>query len=573
MKRIVLWIMTCLLMAGLGTAHALTGEEALEKVSGYLTEVYSYTTEDAEKFEAYAELIPEGWYITYWHQDHPEWAYSAVYHSDNERLTNTLTPFYHNDQYDQYPGEGSVREGLNRARKNGWFVIWEDHMRQELVHYMKEWGITPTQRLSEGLSTGKITPGNALHEYFVSCYGDQLKWTPALKQWHDAEMEYYGFTLTDDEPVTEGIITWKDTGYNDLEVEMTRFIGEVPEALKEAFSHPKLEGWTCLCGATAQNAENRFGYGIAVFEKEGIRLLTALRCEADGSGWWISPVSEQALYTDRKLYILPESADSKNRFTIVYDVSDSETEKLNVSVGNMDDKRLDVFVNQYFRMDEATGNGLMIQFDSAVKAIVYENHRKKTEEQSNAAFSTAMSMLDMADFPTSLEELKAFEQELIPEGYALVRGVHLRQKTSSRSKDLGEYNAGVLAKVLGTEPGDPWMWYHVQIGRAEGYMASSYVDEAVNEKTAYVINHVLPVAQARKELKLRKGMSRLSGTVQTVPEGTQMHVLADCDGGWLHVSIPQGAFSWNMDLNGTDGYVREKDVKLGGTPIALEWSR
>ena len=572
MKRIALWLLTILMMAGVCTAHALTKEEALEKVSGYLTEVYSYTTEEAEQFEAYADLTSDGWYITYWHRDHPGWAYTAVYHSDNEQLTNALTPFYTADQYENYPGEGSVREGLNRARKNGWFVIWEDHMRQELANYMAEWGITPTQRLSEGLSTGSITPGNALHEYFVSCYGDQAVWTPALKQWHDAELEYYGFILTDDEPVTEGITTWKDKGYNDLEVEMTCFIGEVPEALKEVFSHPKLEGWTCLCGATAQNAENQFGYGIAVFEKEGIRLLTALRCESDGSGWWISPVSELALYTDRNMYILPESSTAKNRFTIVYETSDTETEKLNVNVGNMSDDRLDVFVNQYFRMDESTGNGLMIQFENAVKAIVYENHQKKTEEEGCVVFSTAMSMLDVEDFPTTLEELKAFEQELIPEGYALVRGVHLRQKTSSRSKDLGEYNAGVLAKVLGTEPGDPWMWYHVQIGQAEGYMASHYVDEVATENTAYVLNRTLPIAQAKKEIKLKKGMSRLSGTVQNVPEGTQMHVLADCDNGWLHVSIPQGEFGWTMDMEGTDGYVKEADVLLGGTPLALEWS-
>lgn len=186
---------------------------------------------------------------------------------------------------------------------------------------------------------------------------------------------------------------------------------------------------------------------------------------------------------------------------------------------------------------------------------------------------TAMSMLDIETFPTTAEELNHMEQDLIPEGHALVRGVHLRQKTSSRSKDLGEYNAGVLARVLGTEEGDPWMWYHVQIGRAEGYMASHYVETVSKEDAAYVLNRALPIAQARKEIALKKGMSRWSGTVQMIPEGTKMHVLADCDGGWLHVSLPQDEFGWTMDLNGTDGYIKEADVLLGGTPLTLEWKQ
>ena len=571
MKRIAAWLAIGLLMMAMVPAYALTGGEALEKVSGYLTEVYSYTQEEADRFEAYAELKEGNWLITYWPKEHPGWTYTAVYQSDTQKISNALTPFYHNDQHEYYPGEGAVREGLNRARRDGWFLIWEDHMRQALQQYMAEWGITPTQRLSEGLAAGSITPGNALHEYFVSCYGDEMNWSPALKQWHDLELEYYGFVLTENEPVTEGISTYTDRGYNDLQVEMTRFIGEAPEALKEVFSHPKLEGWTFLCGATAQNAENRFGYGLAVFEKEGVRLLTALRCESDGSGWWMSPVSEHALYTDRKMYIQPESAAAKNSFTIVYENSPTETERFEVSVGNMADDRLDVFINEYSRMDEATGNGILI--GPGEKAVLYENHRKKSEIEGCAVFSTAMSMMDIDEFPTTLEALEQYQEKLIPEGYALVRGVHLRQKTSSRSKDLGEYNAGVLAKVLGTEPGDPWTWYHVQIGRAEGYMASNYLDPVATGDTALVLNRALPIAQAKKEIKLKKGMSRLSGTVQMVPEGTQMHVLADCDGGWLHVSIPQGDMQWQMDLNGTDGYVKKSDVLLGGTPLVLEWKQ
>lgn len=572
MKRVTLWLLIGLLVMGLSTAHALTDEEALGKISSYLTEVYSYTAEEAEKFQANAELKTDGWFVSFWHQDHPGWIYTAMYDSDRERITNAVSPFYVTDQYDAYPGEGSVREGLNRARKHGWFAIWESHMQQSLQQYMADWGIRPTAALTEGLSTGKITAGNALHEYFVSCYGDELYWTPELKQWHDAELESFGLTVTQEEQeeITQGIVAYQGAASNGQKTNAVRFIGEVPQTLETVFSHPQLTGWTCLCGATVQNESNEYGYGLAVFEKDGQRLLTALVHGVD-EDWKLSPVSRQALYTDKEMYILPD-ATSQRQFSIIYQNSETETECFEVTVASMSDGRLDAFINRYVRMDQQTGNGIAITFGSAAKAIAYQDHRKAGEEQSFSAVSSMMSMTDISTFPTTLEMLKNAESDLIPEGYALCRGVHLRKKTSSRSQDLGEYNSGVLVKVLGTEPGDPWMWYHVQIGQAEGYMASNYVNETATEDMAYVLSRPLPVAQAEKEIKLKKDMSRLSGTVQKVPQGTQMQVLAECDGGWLHVSIPQDAKQWTMDVNGVDGYVRKSDVHLGGTPLMLEWT-
>jgi len=571
MKRITAWLLACLLLAGSCPAYALTSEEALDKVSSYLTEVYSYTAEEAEKFQAYAELKQDGWLISYSHQDHPGWIYTAVYDSDAGRITNAITPFYTMDQYENYPGEGSVREGLNRARKYGWFSIWEPHMRQALQQYMAEWGIKATAKLNEGLSTGEITAGNALHEYFVSCYGDEMHWTPELKQWHDAELEAFGLTVTPEEEmeITEGVVTYEGLTPSGQKINATRFIGEVPQELETVFSHPQLTGWKCLCGATVQNESNEYGHGLAVFEKDGQRLLAALRHQVNQE-WELSPVSKQALYTDREMYILPD-ASTQREFTIVYRNSDTETERFEVLVAYMSDTRLDVDINRYIRMDEATGNGIAITFGENLKAISYENHQKASEEVRFNAVKSMMSMVDISEFPTTLEAFLNAEQDLIPEGYALCRGVHLRKKTSSRSTDLGEYNSGVLVKVLGTEPGDPDPWYHVQVGVAEGYMSSHYVDEAASENTAYVLARPLPVAQAIKEIKLRKGMSWLSGTIQEIPEGTLMHVLADCDGGWLHVSIPQDGIGWQMDVNGTDGYVKEKDVLMGGTPLSLEW--
>lgn len=573
MKRIMAWLLVCLLMTGMAPAHALTNEEALNKVSGYLTEVYSYTQEEAEKFQAYAEFKQDGWLISYWHQDHPGWIYTAVYDDDADRVSNAITPFYMMDQHPDYPGEGTVREGLNRARKYGWFSIWEPHMQQELQHFMAEWGIKPTARLKEGLSTGKIAPGNALHEYFVSCYGDEMNWMPSLQQWHDAELEAFGLTVTPEAEaeidMTEGVFTYQGLTPSGQKTNAIRFIGEVPRELETVFSHPQLAGWNCLCGATVQNESNDYGHGLAAFEKDGRRLLVALRHQVDQE-WELSPVSKQALYTDKEMYILAD-ASSHRDFVIVYRNSDTETERFEVTVAYMSDTRMDASIDRYVRMDEKTGNGIAITFGSAIKAITYENHRQTGEAQDFYFVTSMMSMMDITEFPTTLEELQNTQSAMIPEGYALCRGVHLRKKTSSRSKDLGEYNSGVLVKVLGVEPGSPDPWYHVQVGVAEGYMSSRYVDEGVTENTAYALAHPLPVAQATREIKLKKGMSLFAGTIQTVPEGTQMQVLADCDGGWLHVCIPQGDMQWTLDLNGVDGYIKKDDVRVGGTPLTLEW--
>ncbi len=574
MKKTMAWILLCVMLAGISPSFAepLTPEKALDVIGNHLTEVYSYTAEEAAAFSTSVAWEGDRWRINFSPAGHPEWVYTATYKEGDPHIENTVTPFWQNERPEYYPGEGSVREGLRRARENGWFVIWEDHMRQAFREYMTNFGITPTPRLSEGLSTGELSAGNALHEFFVSCYGDEMYWTPELKQWHDEEMEYYGFTHSKDETVTEGIKTYTDTAYNDVKVELTCFVGEVPAALEQVFSHPELEGWTCLCGATAQNVDNRYGYGLTAFEKDGERLLAGMKYDMEAGKWAFSPISRNALYTDRKMNIRYESAQSKNKFTIVYENEEGETENFEVLVGITANGDTDAYIQRYTRMNEAAGSGFVLEFnDHFVMATIYENHQKQSEERFEKPLSSAMSMMDINAFPTTAEEWKTAERKVIPEGYALVRGVHLRQKTSSRSKDLGDYNGGVLAKVLGTEPGNPWPWYHVQIGRAEGYMASAYVDEMVTQDTAYVLDRGLPIAKAQKEIKLKKGTGWLSGTVQKISEGTLMHVLADCDGGWLHVSIPQGEIGWQMDVNGTDGYVKAKDVLMGGTPLSLEW--
>lgn len=570
MKKTAAVLLAIVLVLGMFPAYALTNEEALKLVDGYLTEVYSYTAEEAETFFTTVFWDVDHWGINFASDQHPEWVYFATYQDGASRVENVTTPFKPKVDYEYYPGEGSVREGLNRARKGGWFSTWDEASRKALQQYMAEWGIKATPTLTEGLSLGSISAGNAIHEYFISCYGDEANWSVELMQWRDAELEYYAQTMEEEIPLTDGVVRYQGMAYNGQVINAVRFINEVPEELAQVFSHPKLEGWTCLCGATVQNDSNAYGHGLAAFEKDGKRLLVALRHEAAESDWKMTPVSETALYTDRKMFILPD-ATGQRHLTIVYENSETETERYDVVVSSMSDGRLDAVITDYSRMDEASGNGVRFAIANAVKAVMYENHKPVREEQSFETMSNMMSMVDIEAFPKTIEEWQNEERHLIPEGYALISGVHLRQKTSSRSRDLGEYNAGVLVKVLGTEPGDPSPWYHVQAGRTEGYMSSQYVDDAASIDTAYVLSRPLPVAQAKQDIKLKSRASWLAGTVETIPAGTLMHVLAECDGGWLHVSVPQGEWNWQMDVSGVDGYIKETDVKMAGTPLMLEW--
>ncbi|MBR6570857.1 MAG: hypothetical protein IKK75_10440 [Clostridia bacterium] len=563
MKKAAIWLLIGALILSAFPAFALTNEEALDKVNGYLTEVYGYTAEQAEAFEA--NVV--GSEITFWPANNPLWQYKAVWNEEKERLVNAETPFRADPQHIAYPGESAVRMGLNQAREEGWFTQWNAEHRQAMAEYMAKWIIKPTARLAEGLSLGQITAGDALHEFFVSAYGDSVNWSYELHSWHDEELKAYNLSFTNAPPVTEGVVTYQTEQKSGQDMSLTRFIGEVPQQLQQLFdARPELEGWTCICGAVNEGIENQVAYGLAVFEKNGERLLVAMQKMLDGS-WVISPVSKQALYTDRAMYIEP-ATHSLNYLTIVYQNSETETERFQVAVSHMSDDRLDASLSLYTRMDEATGDGIRMEFNySATKVNLYEKHQRVGEEKFYASMQRRMGLMDIEQFPTTAEDVERMASAQIPDGYVVVGGVHLRQKTSSRSKDLGDYNGGVLARLLGTAAGDPDPWYHVQIGQAEGYMSSRYVIEPPYSEASL---SALPIAQAQKEIRLKNAPGWLSGTVQKVPEGTRMHVLAEVDGGWLHVCIPQKDTGWQMDINGIYGYVREKDVRIADTPLNLD---
>ncbi|MDD6040794.1 MAG: hypothetical protein PUD63_06305, partial [Clostridia bacterium] len=267
MKKWIALLLAAALLAAMPAACALTGQEALDKVSGYLTEVYGYTPQQAQDFQATATRQDQGWLIRFASAQHPEWMYTAIWEEGRPGIREVQTPFQPQSGFQAYPGESAVREGLNRAKENGWFASWNAASRQALKEYMAQVGITPCTALAQGLALGNIGAGTALHEYFVSCYGDETGWTRELRQWHDAELAFYGLSVQEEQWPERGVVTWDQT-FGTQTCRTVRFMEAVPAELKQAFTHPRLEGWDCLCGAIRQTG-TLYGFGLAVFEKSG----------------------------------------------------------------------------------------------------------------------------------------------------------------------------------------------------------------------------------------------------------------------------------------------------------------
>ena len=81
----------------------------------------------------------------------------------------------------------------------------------------------------------------------------------------------------------------------------------------------------------------------------------------------------------------------------------------------------------------------------------------------------------------------------------------------------------------------------------------------------------LPVVETLKETALKNGTGLFDGSIQTLPAGTQMHVIID-NGDWLYVDIPQGGIQFLMDLEGFFGYVHKADVAFLLTPAGVDWA-
>ena len=600
MKHIVTLLLALVLLPV--SALAADFPEPVSSAIANLTEVFGYTAEEADAFTFDVIQDDTAWTVAYYDPDHPSWIYTLVVDKTTGRGVSGDTPFKGPD-YVRYPGENAVRGGLRAARENGWFTDLSAENRAAFLQWMEQWGVDANDTLKAGLTSGGITGAQAVHAYFESCYGDPGNWPEALTEWRDEELASYGFSMNTAElavnsvtletpPVyPQGITRYEDkNGSETYAVSITEFAGETPPELAQALSHPMLAGWACICGAfrtlpaEAYAPDTQYVYsdtGLLAMEKDGARALFSLWRLAGNELWTVRPVGQDTLLTGRDLLIAYDS--DYNVYSLNYPLSDTETETFCVRAIVYPDYRL-LFQLEYYRhVNAATGESVLIAAADGSQNAADDGAWYRvttstadgaiTEEQVTVLVPPYLDYIDADAFPKTAEACRADAGYPLPDKYGAACGVHLREKTSSRSADLGMYEIGTLVEVLGETAGDPYPWCHVRIGSMEGYMSGIYVDYpgSVCCMKPLQTRFPLSVAKVKKDVGLKKGVGWFDGTVTTLPAGTKMHVLAE-RGNWLHVMVPQnGEPGWLMDINGTDGYVKASDVLTAATSQQLDW--
>jgi len=616
MKRIRALLCALALLCAVTAASAAQAQEADQAIlsaKSLLTEVYGYLQEETDDFDYQVTETNTSWQISFAPKAHPDWVYTGEFRKSDGQFMQSSSPF--KTGYVGYPGENGVRDALRSAAQNGWFTQWDAAAKAAFRAELDRQGVTPSDSLLAGLSTDGYTAAQAVEDYFLSCYGPTDAWPDALTAWRDEVLASCGAaadapsgadaaqTDTDaqvDAPATdaaadapaaqvgllEGLRTRTVTNAkSNRTFTITEFRGETPAMLSQALAHPRLEGWTCLCGALRQGNDigDHLSYdcGLAAFEKDGVRLLTTMYRLTDSDEWLVAPVSEKALLADRDFDIVYNG--DENTFDIEYPVSDTVCEyyRCNIlfyTVGNAQQPLCKLM--EYRRLDTLDGSGVVIDSQPDRSEACWYNVTTTAADGSSATeadpalLSGFLDHIDVSQFPTSAEACREAAQAApaVPEGYGVTGGVHLRAKTSSHSTDLGTLEHGALVEVLGTLPGDPWPWYQVRTGLLEGYVSSVYMkyDELEPVLNSLTQQQPLCVAKTTRACALKKGTGLFDGKVEQLEAGTMMHVVA-VRGKWLYVSIPQGDIDWMMDINGTYGFVKAGNVTQAVTPIQLEW--
>ncbi len=554
--RIAVLLALCL---WLGAARAETTQAMRERASNLLTEVYGYTVAESQAFAVEGSEENGVTELRFYPADHPSWVYTAMY--DENTNHETTTPFFPDALgRNGYPGEGTVREGVRRLRTE-WLPHWNDESRAAMREWMKQWNVSPNAALLESLAMGKLSPGDTLHAFLVSCYDEPIFWPKALGEWERELLDELELSVTGRQTPVPGVARWQK--HADTPGLVTRFVGETPPEFEALFA--TLEGWSPLCGAVqaiaiqTQEEERKITsqVGLVAFAQGERRLLVLMTADETGV-WRMESLGEDALYSDRDFWIDAGAGDF--RFEIVYPISDTESEWF--TLGRYGDEAEGCHIEGYTRVDTATGEGISIRFDwSGYTVTASKGYGRQEQETITRLLLPRPQQTPLTTFPTTLEACREPVESPIPEGYGFTNGVHLRARTSSRSKDLGDYNAGALVKVLGREEGDPYDWYRVRVGSVEGYMSSIYVNYEGGEPTSAKRLEPLPVGEAKEDLRLKSRAGWFGGTVREVPAGTRMHIMAEC-GDWLHVMIPREEITWLMDVDGTDGYVKADEVEL-----------
>lgn len=552
------------LLLVLGLVFILPAQAAEIDLAAYarsnLTEVLGFTSEEANEF-ILGE--PEDDSISFWHPDHPEWVYTLSVSWQTGRISGT-TPF--DTGYTLFRGENVIRQVFRTVRDEKILENWDQDRHQDLLSLLDKNNI----RISTGLYFAE-SAGNAVHGLYESCYGPEFGWPEPLHQLYQDMMDEYHL-VREQEPFHQpGVRRIAHTQASGSVRTITLFEKEIPEDLKSILTDPRLDGWQCTSGAVVcldwpsdEGPQMDRRSGLAAFEKDGRRQLMQLYL-VEGE-WILTPLGENALYQSGDYRVTYDGIHAS--LAVEYPLS--EHEQVSFFLLPRADKTgfSECAVTAYERLDDSTGEAVWLNVYASGNPT-WERELDTMQSVSNARFPYSLGLVPLEMFPATAEEaaqnVYVFPDQ--PYEYALVYGANFRTGTSSHSHSYGELKPGVIIPVLDIVPGDPYEWIHTRLGSLEGYVVISYTSL---ENMVSGLSSMQPVAEAKKEISLKRGTGWFDGSVGTFPAGTRMHVVFE-SGDWLYVDIPSGEISWPMDPSGTFGYVHKNDVVQASSVTQLDW--
>ena len=520
-------------------------DELTESVKGYLTEVYGYSQDEADGFVFHDA---GGGLFQCWQDDeHSEWVYEFEYNTGNCEIISASTPFY-NGTYSWYPGEGTVRRVAGDFTRNQWLDHWdEETMKAFEVSVDLFRDVQMTEELKNGLTEKKITATEAIHEFFLSCYGNTSLWTNAVFQWLDEltgtlDTAFAEKTEKEQEPAHH-------LSYGSVSADMTYFSDQIPEQLPVSLITEK--GWEVLRGVLCDvhsKAKGEHQLAFVIFAR-GAERQAVLFSRDTGNEWRTLPYGNKMIYPDTDPSLNVKQLILEPDMTLCYTMADGV--ELEAILSLLPDK---CSLKECTVTNPATGDRFYIHYNGGSMNETWGWTETKNGTKDSGAASCMASQeyaaMVLSELPRDSVSMRQWQPYEIPEGYLMLRGVHLRSKKSSRSADLGMFKAGTLVRNLGMESGNPDPWVHAQIGLLQGYVSSSYVNVDNNG----ISDSMLPVFKTLKDTSLKNGMGWFSRTVSEIPAGTKMHVLAEYDR-WYYVDVPRGTIHYLMDVDGTYGYI------------------
>ena len=568
MKKQLALLCALLLLPLVGRAETDTPRQMAENL---LTEVYSYTAEEAAAF-VYEDNGKDR--VTFHPADDPAWTYTMDYAGG--QLISCVSPASMDQLH--YPGEGSVRLFLQGAREAGWFGHWDDDAREAVRDALERADIPLNTELELALSGG-AGAAETLRALFARCWGDPSDWPPVVRTWLDRELAAYGLELPEKPlPEADAVRFTVPGRHGQAGSTVTLTHDGEPAELRELLLHPALAGWKLTDAAWVRYGDrlgSLDGLGLLAFAQGERRMLTV------AASWegqlCIFPLGEAALLPEAPLRLLYEILDRD--FELRYELSDGSRLRVRVlpQVWKGDlCLACDCFIREVIRTDAVTGETVRIRPDSTYRHWTIRRKRpgeETAERRVSVNFPANLGAADFRDFPLSEAAAETADAIGMPGDWVCCAGVHLRDKASSHSGDLGTFLPGAWIPVLETQEGTAADWIRTAFGDPvilRGYVSSNYTSLEEYSPVSPAAIAPLPVARALRNIPLRRGTGLFDGKVRDLPENTRMHAVLR-RGDWLLVCVPREEPGWFMDPAGTWGFVRLSELQVASTALQLDW--